>query len=153
MINIAATQYSINNQSFEIYLAGCSANPHCEGCHNPELWDFNVGNVYDINYKEKILQKVKDFGSIIQHIWILGGEPLDQNIDELEKLISDMKLTGKSIWLFTRNDIDRVPENIKKQVDYIKTGRYLPKKINEHVEYGVTLITENQHILKRGKDY
>lgn len=153
MINIAATQYSINYQSFELYLSGCKANPHCKNCHNPELWKFDVGEEYNIDSKEQILNKICSFKELIDNIWILGGEPLDQDIEELSNLIDDMKSTKKKIWLFTRYELKEVPDIIKKQVDYIKTGRYLPDKEEEHVEYGVRLTTSNQHIYKRGKDY
>lgn len=153
MINIAATQYSINYQAFEIYLAGCKANPHCKNCHNPELWNFDSGTEYNIGLRESLLQKVSSFKELIENIWILGGEPLDQDIEELSKFIDDMTSTKKKIWLFTRYELNEVHDIIKNQVDYIKTGRYLPDSEEGKIEYGVKLVTFNQHMYKKGKDY
>lgn len=153
MIHIAATQYSINTQSMEIYLAGCKANPHCKNCHNPELWDFDYGKEYTSEIRETIIDKIKSFDNIIDGIWILGGEPLDQDIKELEHLIDDFRGLKKKLWLYTRFELDELPEDIKKRVDFIKTGRYVPEEKSDHVEYGVVLASANQHIYKRGKDF
>lgn len=152
-MKVAATQYSINYQAFEIYLSGCNGKPHCKNCHNPELWDFEYGDEYDIDMKERILKKISDFSELVENIWILGGEPLDNDIDCVIKLLTDINLTRKKVWLFTRNELKDIPQSIKQLVDYIKTGRYLPDEKSGHVEYGVTLASKNQHIYKRGKDF
>ena len=41
------------------FVQGCPH--HCEGCHNPESWDFDLGEVYDINYFYKIKRKIVMF--------------------------------------------------------------------------------------------
>jgi anaerobic ribonucleoside-triphosphate reductase activating protein len=148
MIHIAATQYSINYQAFEIYLSGCKANPHCKDCHNPELWKFDIGAEYNIDIKEQIIQKINSFSELISNIWILGGEPLDQDIDELIKLINDLRSTRKKIWLFTRYEIKEIPKQVKTLVDYVKCGRYIPEQSSTHVEFNVMLSSDNQHIYK-----
>jgi len=156
-MRIASTQYTLSSKTLEIYVAGCKANPHCEDCHNSEIWDFNNGEILDDAYYKKIESKINKFNDIIDNIWILGGEPLDQDIKELIKLCIFLKTFGKKIWLFTRFDLDEVPKDVIKYFDYVKTGRYLPKykpkTDNSHKEYGVVLATTNQHIYKRGKDY
>ena len=78
---------------------------------------------------------------------IFGGEPLDQNENELLGLLSDLKHLNKKVWLFTRFEIDEVSESIKFYCDYIKTGRYIPEfKCEDNIQYGIKLATSNQKI-------
>ena len=142
-------------RSFDIYIAGCKP-PHCKGCHNPEGWDFNQGDLYSDGYKQKLFEKTNDFCTLIDNIMIFGGEPLDSSIDELTYLLS---FIGKSteykpIWLFTRYSIDEVPDQIKQLCSYIKCGRYEEdKKVDKNEYYGMNLATSNQKIYKKGLDY
>jgi len=152
-MNLASTQFTLKNKNYEIYLAGCSAKPHCEDCHNPELWDFNVGTPIDDTTYKLIDEKVKSFDKLIDSISLMGGEPLDQDIEELKELLEHLKSLNKTLWLFTRYDLDEVPKDVLMYFDYVKCGRYYPDKKSNHTEYGVTLATSNQHIYKRGKDY
>ena len=147
-MNIASTQYTLENKAFEIYLSGCSGNPRCNGCHNPELWDFSIGENY-IHILKDILKKVKEFDSMIDNIWVLGGEPLDNNLNNLSDLLLALKTTNKKIWLFTRHEINEVPLNIKHLCDYIKTGRFdIDALAENNVYYGVKLASKNQKIHK-----
>lgn len=151
-MNIAATQYTLETKSFEIYVSGCKGN--CKGCHNPELRDFNIGNPLTQNTIAHIIDKIHEFDSLIDHIWILGGEPLDQDLDELIWLLKTLRQTNKPIWLFTRFNLDSVPNNIKQQCDYIKCGEYIEElQTDANTQYGVQLATSNQFIFKKGQDY
>ena len=156
-MNIIATQYTLNNKAYEIYLAGCSANPHCEGCHNPESWDFNLGESYDSAYKQRIYNAINDFDSLINNIWILGGEPLDQDLDELTYMLYDLRQLKKKIWLFTRYNLSHVQRELKDHIeafDYIKCGAYVPELATDNnIQYGIKLATSNQRIYERGIDY
>jgi len=152
MIRIAASQYSLVSKSFEIYLSGCSADPHCENCHNPELWSFDIGEPYTDEIKTKFLTKIEQYDDLIDSIWILGGEPLDQPIDELEVLFKDLYQANKDIWLFTRNDIEEVPVNISQYCSYVKCGRHIPSKHEDgYSMFGVDLSSTNQKIYKMPK--
>ena len=151
-MNILTTQYSLERQSLDIYLAGCSG-PHCEGCYNPESWSFDEGESV-LTILPEIMIKIKDFDKIIKNISILGGEPLDQDHDELVELIKALQKSGKNIWLYTRNDIDKVPERIRSLCDYIKTGRYDSTKLSDsYTQYGIKLASTNQRILRRSVDF
>ena len=109
------------------------------------------------NYKIVFKDGKKTFvvdGTVIDKFFILGGEPLDQDPDEFSLFIAGLKEFGKEIWLFTRFELDEIPEVTKKQFDYIKTGRYLRELSREdNVSCGVKLATSNQKIHKRGVDY
>lgn len=153
-MNILATQYSLSNKSLDIYLAGCCGSPHCEGCHNPESWSFNQGNKYDNKYYINIKNKINDFGNMIDNIMIFGGEPNDQNKDELLHFLMDLRNLNKKIWLFTRYDITEVPKFEYILCDYIKCGRYIPKLLtDDNIQYGIKLATSNQKIYKKALDY
>ncbi len=145
-MNIVATQYNLQNKTLEIYLSGCYGN--CFNCHNPELKDFKLGNYYKFELPN-ILQKIKEFDCLIDDIWILGGEPLDNNLSELGDLLDNLKTVCNDIWLWTRNDINKIPMNIKNKCKYIKTGAYIEKlKTDDNIQYGVKLASSNQKIYK-----
>jgi len=147
-MNIASTQFTLKTNSFEIYLSGCSGNPKCEGCHNPILWNFNCGSnwIYEI---DSIVEKINDFGTLVKNVWILGGEPLDQDYKEFITMIKRIRNQTRRInlWLFTRFEFDEIDTDIIKLFDYIKCGRYEPSLITENnIQYGIKLATSNQQV-------
>jgi anaerobic ribonucleoside-triphosphate reductase activating protein len=152
-MNILATQYSANLRSLDIYVAGCIGNPHCEGCHNPESWNFNQGTPYTASYFDLLAKKIRGFDRLIRKIMIFGGEPLDQNREEFLNFLVSLTYFHKEIWLFTRYELSEVPKEIKQYCNYIKCGRYDETKKQQKVQYGITLATTNQKIYKRGYDY
>jgi anaerobic ribonucleoside-triphosphate reductase activating protein len=152
-MNIAGVDYTLKTQSIDIYLSGCHP-PHCQGCHNPEAWDFNVGHPYDEVTCKLILEKIANNSDIVDNIFVMGGEPLDQPLFELMTLLGDLREAGKAIWLFTRYELDDISPEIGIMCDYIKTGRYVESLTYGTVErYGLKLATLNQRVWKRGVDY
>lgn len=155
-MNILATQYTLLRKSLEIYVAGCKGNNgvHCTSCHNPESWEFNQGRIYNEFYFNKIKAKIDDFNDMINKIEIFGGEINDQNHEELEVFLKDLKSLDKEIWLFTRYDLKDCPRFELELCDYIKCGAYIPElSCNNNLQYGITLATSNQKIYKKGLDY
>lgn len=153
-MNILATQYTLSLKSLDVYVAGCSGSPHCVGCHNKESWDFNQGDLYNEEYLKKIKIKVRNFNLMIDNIMLFGGEPLDQNHDELFQMLLDLKPLDKKIWIFTRYKIEDIPINIRELCDYIKCGRYiLELTTDDNIMYGIKLATSNQFIYKKGLNY
>ena len=64
------------NVSF--FTQGCPF--HCEGCHNPETWDFNGGKEFTDDALKEILDSIKANG-VQRNFSIMGGEPLcDENL-------------------------------------------------------------------------
>jgi len=147
-LNLASTQYSLNNKAFEIYISGCKEHP-CAGCCNEELWDENTGTELTIEELMAIKNKIKEFDNLIENIFILGGEVLEQSTDELEWLLKEIKTTNKKIWLFTRFEINEIPEKIKSYCDFIKTGMYDEAKlVQDNIQYNIKLASSNQNIYK-----
>lgn len=150
-MNIISTQYTLKYKSFEIVVSGCKGenDTHCLGCHSPETWNFDIGERYETQI-HKINKKIKEANNLIDWIWVYGGEPLDNNIDELIDMLSLLKDNGKPIMLFTRYSFDSVPQTVKDLCDYIKCGAYIPELSTENnIQYGVKLATSNQRIYKK----
>jgi MoaA/NifB/PqqE/SkfB family radical SAM enzyme len=97
----------------------------------------------------KLADKIKEFDSMINWIWLYGGEPLLQDHKDLIKMLAWLTSFKKPIMLFTRFELDQVDDNIKVLVDYIKTGEYNPELKGEVEYYGVTINTTNQKIWKK----
>lgn len=152
-MNIVAIDYSMATKSMDIFFSGCDAEPRCQDCHNPEAWDFNVGK----DWKQWLFQindNVIKFGTMFDKFFLLGGEPLAQDQAQFSNFIACIKEYKKEIWLFTHYELKEIDKSVKKQFDYIKTGRYLPElSTNDNICYGVRLATSNQKIWKRGVDY
>lgn len=149
-MKIYSIDYSFSNKSLDVFISGCSGKPKCQNCHNPELWDFNCGSNYNKTVLDKIIKYTKDYDKIINKIIMVGGEPLDQNINELETFLYDIKNnTNKEVWLFTRYNLSEVPSNILKYCNYVKTGKYKPELgVDNNIQFGIKLATSNQIIYK-----
>lgn len=150
-MNIVSTQYNLYNEAYEIIHSGCDGACGDE-CHNKDVWNFKLG----LHWKFKRSEFIEHIGTnseMIKQIWLYGGEPLLQDMNELENLLLFLKRFNKEIVLFTRFEIEEVPDMIKDLCDYIKTGFYdiNNKGIVEY--YGIELSTTNQKVLKKNIDY
>lgn len=144
-MNIHDVQFELLTSSFKIFVSGCDGA--CEGCFNPSLFDFNNGKILS-EWTDYIEKTFKKFNKLIERVQILGGEPLLQNSDELIGLLSYIKQYNKPIILFTRFELEEVPNEIIKLVDYVKTGKYDQSKLARTEYYGITLNSSNQKIHK-----
>lgn len=146
-MKILYIDFTLKTKSLDIYTSGCKG-PHCSGCHNPESWNFNQGDLCNELIIDKIKNYINDYNGLINNIMIFGGEPLDNNTNEVINFLSELKMLNKKIWLFTRYDLDKIPSKIINKCDYIKTGRYIPSlKTDDNIQYGIKLATSNQNII------
>lgn len=151
-MNILTTQYSLQDKSLDLYLAGCKG-PHCRNCHNPESWDFNQGTPWRETLPQ-LRQKLRDFSGLIDNVRVMGGEPLDQDPDELASFLGYLNQEGPALWLFTGKRLMGVPDFVGDYCDYIKCERYDEALlVDNNVQYGVKLASSNQIIYKKGGDY
>jgi len=137
--------------SYEIALTGCHFN--CKGCHNKNLQDFNVGTELNRYNLGLLIDDIGFYRTRIDNIDIIGGEPLDQNHDEFLAFLQILKnrFPELGIWIYTGYEIHQVPSDILRYSDYIKCGRYIEKLRSDDgfkSEYGPTLATSNQYIIK-----
>lgn len=143
-MNISGFQYNLNHKALEIYVSGCTGE--CVGCHNTELWDFSIGKDYR-DFFLKIENKIKT--GLVDIVWVLGGDPLDQNPVDLIQLLKFIKTFNVKLFLWTRYMIDDLPNGILNYLDYIKTGKFIPDN-SSYIEpvFNIKLASSNQKIIK-----
>lgn len=89
-----------------IFVSGCTN--HCEGCFQPQTWDFNYGQLYTESIEEFILSELSK--NYYDGLTILGGEPFElSNQRTLVKLIRKIKteMPEKNIWVYTGFTYDK----------------------------------------------
>ena len=78
-----------------VWVQGCPF--HCEGCHNPQTWDFDGGiEVEEDEFIEEVIESIKRNG-VRRNLSLLGGEPLcKQNYPFVKKLIMSVREKPKN---------------------------------------------------------
>ena len=142
--------------SVTFFTQGC---PHrCEGCHNPETWDFEGGEEVTHDTILEIIEAITANG-LHRNLCIMGGEPLCPENQFLTNLIINSvkeKLPDTKIYLWTGyylEDLDMSNNRIKsilEQVDCLIDGPY------DKTKRDVSLFmrgSSNQRILYKETDY
>lgn len=115
-----------------VFMQGC---PHrCEGCHNPETWDFNGGKEAPFDIIEKICNNINNRG-IKRTLCIMGGEPLcDENLFFTNLIVTEVKrrIPDQLIYIWTGyvyEDLickqNKTLHNILGQIDCLIDGPYI----------------------------
>ena len=142
--------------SVTFFTQGC---PHrCEGCHNPETWDFEGGEEVTHDTILEVIEAITANG-LHRNLCIMGGEPLCPENQFLTNLIINSvkeKLPDTKIYLWTGyclEDLDMNNNRVKsilEQVDCLIDGPY------DKTKRDVSLFmrgSSNQRILYKGSDY
>ncbi len=90
-----------------LFVSGCTN--HCEGCFQPETWDFNFGEPFTKETEDKIIKMLEP--SYINGLTLLGGEPFEpQNQRALLPFVKRVRETypQKNIWAFTGFTLDKL---------------------------------------------
>ena len=113
-----------------LFVQGCHFG--CDGCFNPETWDFRNGYNYDEDTEKYILNLCNK--KYISGLSILGGEPLhDLNVSTVLKLCKDFKkrYPKKNIWLWTGFKMNNIVNSENKDrreilnyVDFLIDGTF-----------------------------
>ncbi len=132
---------------------------HCTGCQNPQTWDFNGGEEVPADIRGQIIKAICENG-IIRNFSVLGGEPLcDENMEEVEKIISAVRTAYPQIKIFVWTGYtiaelhDRhnpIIASILSKIDVLIDGKYEESKRN------LTLPlrgSSNQRILLKDIDF
>ena len=83
-----------------LFVSGC--RHHCEGCFQPEAWDFGYGKPFDRDAMTTVLARLRP--DWISGLSILGGDPMEpENQKALMPLLQDVRWLRpeKTIWLYT----------------------------------------------------
>lgn len=109
-----------------LFVQGCSMR--CNGCFNPESWDFDGGKEWNDNIKDRFFEVVSRH--YIKRVSILGGEPLEnQSIDKVYEIIVEIreKFPNKKIWLYTGKKLESLTDkemDVVKLCDVVVDGAY-----------------------------
>lgn len=142
-MRILSTEFNLKHRALEIYLSGCTRR--CPGCHNPESWDFNQGIPF-MEARPGLVQKLNN--PLVKAVWVLGGEPLDQNHSELWRLLFLPQLQ-QELWLFTSYEPAEIPYSLAQFCTYIKTGSYRADLVTDNnIQHGLKLASSNQNIME-----
>ncbi len=108
-----------------VCVSGC---PHrCKGCFNPELWNYEAGQVFDLETINEILNLCEK--PYITGLSLLGGEPLDpNNLSLLNMLCHVFKryFPQKNIWCYTGYKWEDIKQlYIMKHIDVLVDGQFV----------------------------
>ena len=139
------------------FAQGC---PHrCEGCFNPETWDFNGGKDIPDDIRGQIIKAICANG-ITRNFSVLGGEPLcEENIEEVENIIigvraafPDIKIfvwTGYTLEQLTIKNNPHI-NNILTHIDVLIDGPFIESQKDLTLKLRGS---KNQRILYKGIDF
>lgn len=104
-----------------VYLSGCEH--HCQGCHNPQSWDFGNGESVSLGEILDIIEE-EDFD-----VTFSGGDPLYHPL-EVSFLCDQIHVMGHNVWLytgFTWEEITSNPEfmEVVMRVDVVVDGPFV----------------------------
>ena len=128
-----------------LFVSGCPH--HCEGCFNPEAWDYNYGKCFTEKEEQDVLDALKP--DYIKGLSLLGGEPLDlKNQEGLLPVIKKVKeqYPDKPIWCYTgylfdehiMNDMSKnnqVTNELLKYIDYVVDGQFVESLKNPMLKF------------------
>ena len=83
-----------------LFVSGCTNR--CEGCFQPQTWDFCYGQPYTAETEAAIFRELDK--SYVDGLTLLGGEPFEpKNQSALTALLRRVKTQypGKNVWCFT----------------------------------------------------
>lgn len=137
-----------------IYFAGCSHE--CEGCHNPESWDFNGGKEYTV---DELLDIIKS--DPFADVTFSGGDPFFQVGGATELAMRIKEETNKTLWVYTGYTIEKIIQTrylsrMLPYIDVLVDGPFVKELRNTELPFRGS---ENQRIidvqkyLKGEKDY
>lgn len=141
--------------SVTFFTQGC---PHkCEGCQNPDTWDFAGGKEFEADVLQDIVKALEANG-IKRKLCIMGGEPLCQENQFLTFLVVNSikeRLPDTEIYLWTGYNLDDLNisgrlKQILELTNCVIDGPYIAEQRD------ITLPmrgSRNQRILYKGKDY
>lgn len=137
-----------------LFVSGCTN--YCEGCFQPETWDFNYGNDFTEETENQILEMLAP--DYICGLTVLGGEPFEPEnqrvlVDFLRKV--RRKYPEKSIWCFTGFTLEMLEtegthchceatEEMLSLIDVLVDGRFDKNKKNISLRFRGS---ENQRLI------
>ena len=122
-----------------VFVQGCAH--HCNGCQNPDTWDFDGGTEVSVEELAEQIRATKH----IDGITLSGGDPFYQQ-EECVKLLK--LLPGINVWAYTGFTYEQIKDTeLAQMCDVIVDDRFIESLKCEGKMYGST----NQRIVKKMK--
>ena len=132
------------------WVQGCPH--HCEGCFNPETWDFHEGEPYTDHTKWEIIELISKNG-IRRNFSVLGGEPMAiQNLPMTAEVVHAIRnaYPDIKIYLWTGYTLNQLNEMRDPDIKiYLWTG-YTLNQLNEMRDPDVAQILDDIDVLIDG---
>lgn len=121
-----------------LFCSGCTN--HCEGCFQPETWNFNYGKEYTKDTEDHLIDLLTNPN--IQGLTLLGGDPFElDNQRAILPLLRRVRieLPEKDVWAYTGFIYDR---------DLIEGGRRHIEVTDEFLSY-IDILVDGPFILSQ----
>lgn len=126
-----------NGINTTIFFTGCTFK--CPGCFNEEIQDFNAGEILTKDRVNEFISYAES--KFITGMCILGGEPFQQDLDELYNFIYTIKKeVGKPIHVWTGFTYEDLIQNEKTRkilylIDTLVDGLFIMEKKDINLKY------------------
>ena len=141
-----------------LFVSGCTNK--CEGCFQPQTWDFRYGRPFTEETVDEILEMLAP--DYINGLTVLGGEPFEPaNQCELLPFLKKVRniYPDKDIWIFSGFTLDELTEKgsycrteftdeMLRLADVLVDGRFVLAKKNIALQFRGS---ENQRVLDMNK--
>ena len=141
-----------------LFVSGCQF--YCKNCFNLEAQNYNYGRLYTKETEKHILDSLKP--NYIKGLSILGGDPLWQNKEDIEQLISLVNKTksmGKDIWIwsgFIWENLSPTQHKLVDLCDVFVDGKYVDELRDLTLKWRGSSnqrVIDVQKTIKEGKVY
>lgn len=120
-----------------LFVSGCPF--HCEGCFNPETWDYGYGKEFT---QKTLISLIKATDKpYISRISILGGEPLASvNLETVSLIIESLKkrFPEKRIWIYSGYTYESLNKNqlrVISKADILVDGQFIKEKKDLNLKF------------------
>ena len=137
-----------------LFVSGCTNR--CEGCFQPETWDFTYGKPFTSETEQEIISMLAP--DYINGLTLLGGEPFEPaNQRALVGFVKRVKeiYPNKNIWAFSGFTLEQlltqsphprtdVTDELLSYIDVLVDGKFMLEKKNIRLRFRGS---ENQRII------
>ena len=120
-----------------IWTQGCAH--HCPGCHNPETWSFDDGELVDV---EDVIERIRELEGQ-DGITFSGGDPFYQP-EACTILAKKIHKLGMNVWCYTGftfeqllnlGDTDKNIMDFLKNIDVLVDGPFIIAKHSYNIKF------------------